>query len=143
MGKHSEDKHCGFTAVGEAYLMCSYWQDNWTLTASFRGVRVPGLAEVQWKPSVCWSLLQSRVSPLNPAGFGAGRASRFKSRCRAGSQSFGLARSFLGLFLLRELNHPCNCRSQDSSLWALFLSAFMLSAPKSCLLVPLDLWFTG
>lgn len=122
VGKHFEDKHCGFSAVGEAYLMCSCWRDKWTLAVSFRGVWVPGPAEIPFKPSVYWCVLQSWMSPLTLVGFGASRASPngsrsatagFKSKCRAGSPGSGLAQSFMGLFLLRELNHPCNCGSQD------------------------------
>lgn len=48
VGRHFEDKHCRFGAVGEVYLMCSCWPDKWTLTGSFRGVGVPGPAAVEW-----------------------------------------------------------------------------------------------
>lgn len=72
MGKRLEDKHCGFSA---AYLTCSCLRDSWTLAASFRGVWVPGLAGIQGKPSVRWSLLQARVPPLNLAGLVPARRS--------------------------------------------------------------------
>lgn len=158
VGKHFEDKHCGFRAVWEAYLICWCLQDSWTLAANsrgWRGARVPGLAEIQCRTPVCKcfaSVLWSRASLLDLARFSAGRAlpveslsaiAKFKPGCWVWSWSFGLAQSLAGLFSLTELSHPCNFRSQDCLLWVLIPFVFLLSVPNSCLLVPLDLWFTG
>lgn len=44
VGEHFEDKHCGFRAVWEAYLICWCLQDNWTLAANSQGTeRCSGL----------------------------------------------------------------------------------------------------
>lgn len=156
VGEHFEDKHCGFRAVWEAYLICWCLQDNWTLAANSQGQRgagVPGPTEIQCRTPVCKhfaSVLRSRASLLDLARFSADRAlsveslsatAKFKPGCRVWSWSFGLAQSLAGLFLLTELSHPCNFRSQYCLLWVLIPFVFMLSVPNSCLLVPLDLWF--